>query len=223
MPKQFVIGDIHGCFRTLSSLIEDDLQPSIEDEIYFLGDYTGKGPHSKEVIKYILRLQDEGYKTKCLLGNHEKMLLDSLLSDKNHYIWLWNGGSETLRSFKVDRVSELKPKYLDFFNSLEYFYELDNFILVHGGLNFNNPDPLKDRRAMLWSRNSYIDKSKINGKRLIVGHTPMKLKKINCSLNEDIIRLDGGCVYSKVKLKQGYLVALELSSMNLYSKYNIDM
>jgi serine/threonine protein phosphatase 1 len=223
MPKQYVIGDIHGCSKTLTALIEEELCPSKEDEIYFLGDYTGKGPNSKGVVKYILNLMNEGYTLKCLMGNHEKMLLDSTLSDKNHYVWLWNGGSETLRSFNINKISELKPKYINFFHSLEYYFELDDFILVHGGLNFNVAEPLKDRKSMLWSRNKFIDKRKTNGKRLIVGHTPMKLKKINSSLNDDIIRLDGGCVYSKVKQKQGNLVALELSTMTLFSKYNIDM
>lgn len=223
MPRQFVIGDIHGCYKTLVSLIEDELAPNKKDNIFFLGDYTGKGPDSKNVVKYIINMINDGYNIRCLMGNHERMLLDSLLSDKLHYTWLWNGGSETLRSFNINRVSEMKMKYLNFFQNLEYFIELDEFILVHGGLNFNASEPLKDRKSMLWSRNLHIDKKKTHGKRLIVGHTPMKFKKIIKSLDEDIIKLDGGCVYSKVKEKQGYLVALELNDMKIFNKYNVDM
>lgn len=223
MPQQFIIGDIHGCYKTLVALIEEELQPNKKDNLFFLGDYTGKGPDSKSVVKYILKLIDDGYNVRCLMGNHERMLLDSLLSDKQHYTWLWNGGSETLRSFDIYRASEMKEKYLDFFRNLEYFIELDDFILVHGGLNFNSNEPLKDKKSMLWSRNLHIDKKKTNGKRLIVGHTPMKYKKICKSLDEDIIKLDGGCVYAKVKEKQGNLVALELNKMKLYCKYNLDM
>lgn len=223
MPKQYIIGDIHGCHRTLVALIEKKIQPNKSDSIFFLGDYIGKGPDSKNVIKYILSLKNEGYNVWCLMGNHEKMLLDSMLSDKLHYKWLWNGGSECLRSFDVYKAKDIKKKYLDFFESLDYYIELDDFILVHGGLNFNIDNPLSDRNSMLWSRNIHIDKSKINGKRLIVGHTPVRYKKIKRSLNEDIIKLDGGCVYSKVKEKQGKLVALELSEMKLYHKKNIDM
>ncbi|MER3329086.1 MAG: serine/threonine protein phosphatase, partial [Candidatus Kapaibacterium sp.] len=118
---------------------------------------------------------------------------------------------------------EIKSKYIKFFEELEYYIELDDFILVHGGLNFNAENPLNDKKSMLWSRNLHIDKSKTNRKRLIVGHTPVKFKKVKRSLNEDIIKLDGGCVYSKVKEKQGNLVALELNEMKLFRKYNIDM
>ncbi len=223
MPKQYIIGDIHGCYKTLVALLEEEVKPTKPDTIYFLGDYIGKGPDSKNVVKYIISLKNDGYKVRCLMGNHEKMLLDSMLSDRQHYKWLWNGGSECLRSFGVYRANEIKNKYIKFFEELEYFIELDEFILVHGGLNFNAENPLTDRKSMLWSRNQHIDKSKTKGKRLIVGHTPVKFKKIKRTLHEDLIMLDGGCVYSKVKEKQGNLVALELSKMKLYRKYNIDM
>lgn len=223
MSRRFIIGDIHGCYKSLVALIEEQIKPTLDDEIYFLGDYTGKGPDSKNVVKYIIKMTKNGYNIRCLKGNHEAMLLNSLKSDKLHYKWLWSGGSETLRSFNTHRASELKKKYLKFFKKLEHYIELEDFILVHGGLNFNIPNPLKDKKSMLWVRNKHIDKSKTNGKRLIVGHTPKKYKRIKRSLNEDIIFLDGGCVYSKVKNKHGNLVALELNEMKLYKQPDLDM
>ena len=218
-----IIGDIHGCYKTLVALVEEEIKLCETDTLYFLGDYIGKGPDSKNVVKYILSKKKSGYQIRCLMGNHEKMLIDSMKSDKLHYKWLWNGGSECLRSFDVYRAKEIKKKYLKFFAELEYFIELDDFILVHGGLNFNIENPLLDKNSMLWSRNINIDKRKIGGKRLIVGKKPVKFKKIKRSLDEDIIKLDGGCVYSKIKEKQGNLVALEIEEMKLYRKYNIDM
>ena len=223
MSRKFIIGDIHGCYKTLVALVEEEIKLCETDTLYFLGDYIGKGPDSKNVVKYILSKKKSGYQIRCLMGNHEKMLIDSMKSDKLHYKWLWNGGSECLRSFDVYRAKEIKKKYLKFFAELEYFIELDDFILVHGGLNFNIENPLLDKNSMLWSRNINIDKRKIGGKRLIVGHTPVKFKKIKRSLDENIIKLDGGCVYSKIKEKQGNLVALEIEEMKLYRKYNIDM
>ena len=223
MPKQFVIGDIHGCHKTLVELLENKLAPTKSDELYFLGDYTGKGPDSKNVVKYIMSLIKDEYNVRCLMGNHERQLLDSMNSDKLHYRWLWSGGSETARSFDIYKVSEMKKKYIKFFESLEYYIELDDFILVHGGLNFNSEHPLEDKKSMLWVRNKHIDKSKTKGKRLIVGHTPTKYKRIKRTLNADIIMLDGGCVYSQIKQKQGNLVALELTAMKLFKQYNIDM
>jgi serine/threonine protein phosphatase 1 len=223
MSRRFIIGDIHGCYKTLVAMIEQQIVPNLDDDIYFLGDYTGKGPDSKNVVKYIIQMKKNGYKLRCLKGNHEAMLLDSLKSDKLHYKWLWSGGSKTLRSFGVYRANEIKKKYIKFFKKLEHYIELKDFILVHGGLNFNIPNPLSDKKSMLWVRNQHIDKTKIGGKRIIVGHTPKKYKRIKRSLREDIIFLDGGCVYSKVKNKQGNLMALELNEMKLYKQPDLDM
>ena len=111
----------------------------------------------------------------------------------------------------------------DFIKNLKYYIEIENFILVHGGLNFNIDNPLSDKEGMLWIRNKEVDKEKINGKRIIVGHTPTKLKKIKKSLSKDRILLDGGCVYVHTKKKLGNLVALELNSMELLIQENIDM
>lgn len=224
MPKKkYVIGDVHGCSATLYSLLFNVLRISKKDKIYFLGDYVDRGPDSKGVIKLILKLIKDGYSVKCLMGNHEKMLLDSIESEKGHYQWVWNGGSECLKSFEVNRAFEIKPIYLDFIKKLKLYVEVDDFILVHAGLNFNLDNPFKDKKAMLWIRNSLDDIRNIDSKKLIVGHTPTKLKKIMKSLDTQLILLDGGCVYKYKNPKLGNLCALELNSMELYYHENIDM
>lgn len=223
MSKRFVIGDVHGCALTLKALINKKIKPSKKDKIYFLGDYIDRGPDSKGVLKYILSLISKGYDISCLMGNHEVMLLNSMNSESNYYKWLWNGGSEALRSFKVRRAEQIPEKYINFLEGLKYYIELDNFILVHGGLNFNIENPLSDKEGMVWIRNKEVDLSKINNKKLIVGHTPTKLKKIKKSLKKERILLDGGCVYVHTKKKLGNLVALELNDMELIVQENIDM
>ncbi|MCD4664857.1 MAG: metallophosphoesterase, partial [Bacteroidales bacterium] len=46
MREHWVIPDIHGCANTLRGLIEDLIQPSKHDWLYFLGDYIDRGPSS---------------------------------------------------------------------------------------------------------------------------------------------------------------------------------
>jgi serine/threonine protein phosphatase 1 len=58
--SQYVISDIHGCYFTLTKLL-NKIGPSEEDEIYFLGDYIDRGPASKEVIDYLIDLKESGY------------------------------------------------------------------------------------------------------------------------------------------------------------------
>ena len=75
MTKHWVIPDIHGHSGTLQALIEDHVQPSRTDTLYFLGDYIDRGPDAKGVIDYIIHLQQDGYNIRTLKGNHEDFLL----------------------------------------------------------------------------------------------------------------------------------------------------
>jgi len=220
--KIYAIGDIHGCINTLKKMLHDTLQISKSDEVFLLGDFIDRGPDSKAVIDYIMQMQEMGYSLHCLMGNHEKLLLDSLESPFNENIWAYNGSYQTLKSFGIASADELKPKYINFFMTLHYYFELEEFVLVHAGLNFDIQNPLNDTNAMLWIRNENIDISKINNKRIVCGHTPTTLYQIQESLKSDKIMLDGGCVYLYKHNGLGKLVALELNSMQLKAIECID-
>ncbi len=221
MGRVFAIGDIHGCYKTLKTLLFDEIKITKDDELIFLGDLIDRGLKSKKVLKLILRLQKNGFNVSCLMGNHEIMLLKSIKSEVDFKHWIKYGGKETLESFKVSHPKYIKDKYLDFVSGFKNYIEFKDFILVHGGLNFEIDNPLLDLDSMAWIRNNKVDSSKINNRRIIVGHTPSTLKDIKKSLKTDRLLLDGGCVY-KNKEDLGYLVALELNEMSLFYYKNID-
>lgn len=221
MDRVIAIGDIHGCYRTLKALLYKKIKITKNDEIIFLGDYIDRGPKSKKVLKHILKLIEEEYNITCLMGNHELMLLNSLKSPIDYRNWLRFGGKETLDSFKVLHPKDINPKYLVFLNKLFYFKSHEKFIFVHGGLNFDKKNPLKDLDSMPWIRNSNVDITKIDNKRIIVGHTPYPISEIKKSLTSNRILLDGGCVYSE-RDNLGYLVALEINKMKLFYQKNIE-
>ena len=75
--QQWAIGDVHGCIQTLEKLIEHHIGLSHENEYYFLGDLIDRGNHSKEVLDYVINLQNDGYKVFVIVGNHEYMLLQA--------------------------------------------------------------------------------------------------------------------------------------------------
>jgi len=104
---------------------------------------------------------------------------------------------------------------------LPYFYSLDDFILVHAGLNFERDDPFDDREAMLWTRLREVDTKKTSGKKIISGHTPVSRETIKRSISTSHILLDNGCVYSG-KAELGTLAALELNSLSLFFQKNIE-
>lgn len=223
MVRRYVIGDIHGCSKTFKKLMFESMEVTVEDEIYLLGDLIDRGPKSKKVIDRILSMKKEGFKIFSIMGNHELLLLDSANFVQNHIAWFQNGAKETLKSFDIHFAHEFKPKYLDFFRTLPYYYLLDDFVIVHGGLNFKIDDPFRDKESMVWIRDNNVDLKKTGGRRIISGHTPTPLDKIQKSIKKNKIILDGGCVYYGRHPGLGYLVGLELNTMQLFFQRNVDL
>jgi serine/threonine protein phosphatase 1 len=238
MTKQWVIPDIHGHARTLQALIEDQIKPSRNDYIYFLGDYIDRGPDTRGVLDYIINLKNDEYNIRTLRGNHEDYLLRTLdnetvqknilgitYQNKLKKEWFKFGGRETLRSFKVSSVHEIPEKYISWIRELEYFVTLQGFILVHAGLNFMIEDPFDDKHSMLWITEFKVDRVKSGFRKLIHGHVPVSLEFIDLLVTSngfDFIDLDNG-IYMPEKEGFGNLVALELTSMELKVQPNIDI
>ena len=121
-----------------------------------LGDLIDRGPGSKEVVDKVLQLQADGYKVECLLGNHEWLLLNAPYDDSRLINWLSrNGGAITCRAMAFRKTIFCRPCQqitLNFIEIFQYIIELEDYILVHAGLNFRDEDPLSDYTAMLWIR-----------------------------------------------------------------------
>ncbi|GIV34046.1 MAG: serine/threonine protein phosphatase [Chitinophagales bacterium] len=224
MAKHWVIGDVHGCCKTLRALIEEKLIPGREDKLIFVGDYIDRGPDSKGVITYLMELQLLGYSIILLKGNHEDMMLRAAEDKSARNNWFYNGGMPTLNSFGVRDVQEIPSHFMEFLLNLDYYYLTEQFVVVHAGLNFNLDDPFSDKEAMLWIRNQKVVPEKIGNRKLIHGHTPIMLDKLVESVesNAPNIDLDNGCVYVGTP-GLGNLCALELSSMRLEVQPNKDI
>jgi serine/threonine protein phosphatase 1 len=219
--RRFVIPDIHGCALTFRALVENAIRLQPEDSLYLLGDYIDRGPRSRELLDTILDLRKHGFHVEALRGNHEEMLLNADDSLMNFRLWIINGGHATLDSFKVERAGEIPSRYLDFLKNLRYFIELEDFVLVHACLDFQNENPFSDRETMLWARYCDADISRIGNRRLITGHTPIPREALIKGIEAERILLDNGCVY-KGAPGLGSLAALELNSMAIYFQENID-
>ena len=225
MPRKFIITDIHGCAATFEKLVVEVLQIKTDDELYLLGDYIDRGVNSKGVIDLIFDLRDTGHQVHCLRGNHEEFLLLAKDNLREFQHWMvHNGGETTLKSFGVETVKQIPEKYLRFFNDLPYFFEVDNFLLVHAGFNFSSHSPFEDTEAMIMIRNFKIDHEVLAGRKIIHGHTPTRLAQIRANIeNPEAVEfnLDAGCVYTHVP-DLGHLVALELNEWKLTTIRCID-
>lgn len=213
--RRFAIADIHGCARTLAALLAR-LNLQRDDTLYLLGDYIDRGPDSKGVLDQLMTLRANGYDLRPLRGNHEQMLLDALVDPTVIPFWQMNGGGTTLYNFGVKRPQELPNQYLDFIADLPLMHLLDDYVLVHAGLDFRTAAPITDSspRALLWARDYRADPAKLAGRTLVNGHNTTPLFAIEAALTSCHIPLDN-CCYSRGEISYGALLALDLDQRQL--------
>lgn len=236
--KTWVIPDVHGYIQTLRSLVENQIIPTKDDILVFLGDLIDRGPDSKGVIDYVKNLRQQGFEVIVLKGNHELYLENSYHAEKSKSFlkktfktktkilsdWLQHGGKDTIKSFDVKNVENIPFEYVDWVSKLDFYYETENFYIVHAGFNFNQDDIFSDTHSMMWIRDFKVDKKKLNGKRVIHGHVPVQLDFIIQCIEDksyDFIDLDNG-VYRTNTPGYGNLLALEVNSMQLLIQANVD-
>ncbi len=225
--RSFVLSDIHGCATTLRHMVESIINLTKQDSLYFLGDYIDRGPDSKGVIDYILELKEKGHNVRCLLGNHEDMLLQSFSDNTYERMWLINGGDTSLKSFGVSTIHELDEKYISFFKELELYIELENYILVHAGLDFKSDNIYSGKDVLVWTRYSEVDPLRTGNRIVVHGHTPLDreriLSKLNSSKENFEINIDGGCVYALSARRYGYLCCLHLETKEMFFSENLEL
>jgi Calcineurin-like phosphoesterase len=70
MARTIFIGDVHGCARELSELL-DLVGPVSGDAVYFVGDLVARGPDSSGVLRLFREVGAKG-----VVGNHEVRVLE---------------------------------------------------------------------------------------------------------------------------------------------------
>ncbi|MFZ4635591.1 MAG: metallophosphoesterase family protein [Saprospiraceae bacterium] len=229
--SKFAISDIHGCSKTFLALL-DKIKFSSSDELYLLGDYVDRGPDSKGVLDIIMQLQANGYAVHCLRGNHEQLVLYALTSLEGLENWAAGDGQTTLDSFGVARFTDIPAPYVAFLNGLHHIIYVDEYILVHAGLNFRLPDPVGDPWSLLTIRHwqDDINRAWLKNRIVVHGHTPMMRDAIvfQCEdlVNQQYLDIDGGCVYAPPKytsrIGMGYLCAFDMERRQVSFQRNVE-
>ncbi|WSV47836.1 metallophosphoesterase [Streptomyces decoyicus] len=146
MGPLYVVGDVHGYYDELrealavEGLIDADGNWAAGNaRLWFLGDFTDRGPDGIGVIDLVMQLSAEaaaagGY-CKALMGNHELLLLGAKRFGDTpvqsgagtasfQAAWLLNGGQKT----DMDR---LEDHHLQWMARLDAVMEEDGHLLVH--------------------------------------------------------------------------------------------
>lgn len=103
----YVTSDAHGHVQALDRALEL-AGPGSGDVVYVLGDMVDRGPDPVGVLRLVRSLPN----ARVLMGNHERMLLDTLMSEDEREVFIWemNGGSTTARgldSLASDEAADL--------------------------------------------------------------------------------------------------------------------
>lgn len=174
MARILAIGDIHGCYRSLDTLLSL-VQPNSDDTLVTLGDYVDRGPMSCRVIERLIELEN-ATRLVPLRGNHECMMLLARSSLYDARRWMVAGGAETLDSYngkhgKVANLEDIPVQHWEFISDrLLRYWETDNFIFVHGSVDSDVPMPQQPEATLHWARFSTQKAMHQSGKVVVCGH-----------------------------------------------------
>ncbi len=205
-PKRILaVSDIHGCTNKLVNVLDKAKYAPGEDLLVLLGDYIDRGPQSYETMQLVKYLVASG--AIALLGNHEDMAMMAAKHEPGGLgLWLRNGGRETIKSYA--RNNAVISDDLEFLESLRLFYETEDYIFVHAGLDPIWQESSKtDRSVALWIRKEWHECNYI-GRPVVFGHTP--IKQVTTWPSGNRIAIDTGAVF------YGKLSCLELPSKTVY-------
>lgn len=174
MPKEadkiYAIGDIHGMYDKLIDALADI--PEDAGKVVFLGDYIDRGYDSAKVVKLIRELQrKDPEKWNPLKGNHEDMMVASLLENVDHGMWIVNGGVQTLESYSREEVDANDDAR--WMKNLPMTIETDNHVFVHAGFKPGIDWKLQPHNIIMWIRNWWNEEYDF-GKHVVYGHTPFE-------------------------------------------------
>ncbi|MDD5393735.1 MAG: metallophosphoesterase [Thiothrix sp.] len=85
--RDFVVGDIHGSFTALESLLQQIHFAPAHDRVFSVGDLIDRGTESYRAIEFL------NYPWfHAIMGNHEQMLLDANHDEIMRESWIDNNG-----------------------------------------------------------------------------------------------------------------------------------
>jgi protein phosphatase len=142
-----IIGDVHGCFDEMTSLLEElgyKITESVDPisfgfeiahpgghKAIFLGDLIDRGPNAPDVLKLVMSMVKAG-DALCVPGNHEKKLVRKLMGRN---VQVSHGLQVTLSQLENERPEFLEQVKL-FLDDLVSHYVLDDgkLVVAHAGM-----------------------------------------------------------------------------------------
>ncbi|PHQ98962.1 MAG: serine/threonine protein phosphatase [Marinosulfonomonas sp.] len=191
----YVIGDVHGCDALLQNLlqkIDSDRRINGREDapLVLVGDFVDRGKNSAAVLENI-KAQQEALPGQviCLMGNHEKMMLDFLDDPAERGPrWLRFGGVQTLASYGISGVTENSnlDDMLDACDALEaafpegmeswlrglpLIWQSGNICCVHAGMSPTRGPNEQETQVLLWGHRDFLTVPRKDDLWVVHGHT----------------------------------------------------
>lgn len=187
-----LIGDIHGRADLLGAMFERiGAEPeSGRARVVTLGDMIDRGPDSAHVLAMLQAAQmSNPARMICVMGNHERMLLNFLISpDRNTVRWLKVGGDATLRSFgltppdpdrpdpealdalRMDLAHAIGPDLLAWLDARPAMWREGQIAATHAGADPYHPLERQSPDALLWGHPRFVSAPRRDGVWIAYGH-----------------------------------------------------
>lgn len=204
----YAIGDIHGKYDLLKRLYARVLKDiervgDRDNTIVFLGDYIDRGYQNREVLYFLKNLEDlEGIEHVFLRGNHEEIFKSAMEHPRDPWrvkMWVNNGGQSFLNECEMDFTYFVEtfpwPSYVNWMDyKLENYYETEDYIFVHGGVDVRRPTMKDQEKELLyWARFENLNHYENFHKLVVHGHTP----HADPVVDKNRINVDTSWSYSK--------------------------
>lgn len=128
--RDFVVGDLHGCFDELNKLLDHVQFDRSKDRLISVGDLIDRGPKNVECAEL---LKESWF--FCVMGNHEELCFETVLNKSftHHRTWYGNGG-EWAKAVPDEKLVELSELMVDLPLVITVGEGKDRFNIVHGEL-----------------------------------------------------------------------------------------
>lgn len=180
--RDFIVGDIHGCFDAMRALMAKIAFDENIDRMFSVGDLVDRGPQSHEAVEWLAKPWFHAVR-----GNHEQMAIDHVAGQSVDSMYRANGGSWFLALPKPEQNDTAR-----IFGRMPLLIEIDagnNGLIgiVHADPVFDNWELLKanihaDRVRLMavWSRTRItegIESPVASVSAVVVGHTILRQPK----------------------------------------------
>lgn len=200
LGRDFCVGDIHGEYGRLLTMLKRVGFNEKVDRLFCVADLVNRGANSDQVLDWLTQSWFHSVR-----GNHEQMLIDACdpTNPWAENLLFQNGGQWF---FNLDHIKQKEIGWV--FEALPFMIEVEmpngtTFGIVHADVPFNDWNKAKERlyqedeqvkNFLLWDRTRWQGTliGNVDGvDYVLVGHTPMD----TVVQENNIIRLDTGAVF----------------------------